>query len=162
MPDTHELLSKFAATISGEPLRVAERAPEPWAQPMNSIGNVLQKRQSNGGHALFGWAFLERESSQYGAYLVAVHHAIWIAEGSTVGVDITPLHQDPKYQPYCPGGKLLFLLDATALPKKIGSALAPLPSRFFAATEDPALAAYVESLNSEEQAHFRRLEGSLS
>lgn len=129
---------------------------------MNSIGNVLQKVQSNRGHALFGWAFLERESALHGAYLVAVHHAIWIAEGSTVGVDITPLHESAKYQPYRPGGKLLFLLDTNALPKKIGGALAPLPSRFFAATDDPSLAAYVENLNNEEQAHFRRLEGTLS
>lgn len=124
---------------------------------MQSIKNVLQKLKRDGGHALFGWVFLDRESPRYGLYLMAVHHAIWIAEGGTVGLDVTPFHEDPKYRPYCPGGKVLFLLDVTAQPKTIGGAIAPLPSRFFPATDDPNLGSYVDELNIEEQAHYQKL-----
>jgi hypothetical protein len=161
-PNVEELLRRFALTISKGPLGLVEHAPEAWAEPLHSIKNVLRKLKRDGGRALPGWVFLDRESLQYGPYLIATHHAIWSAEGSAVGVDITPFHPDPKYRPYSPAGKTLFLLDETAQPKMIGRASAPLPSRFFAATEDPNLAAYVEDLNNQEQTHYQKLcEGAL-
>jgi hypothetical protein len=157
-----ELLQRFAATISKGPLGTVDHVPESWAEPMHSIKNVVQKLKRDGGRAFFGWVFLDRESPQCGPYLIATHHAIWSPEDSTAGVDLTPLHDDPKYRPYSPGGKTLFLLDATAQPKTIGRAIAPLPSRFFAATEDPGLVAYVEDLNNQEQSHYQKLcEGAL-
>ena len=90
---------------------------------MHCIKNVLQKLKRDGGRAFFGWVFLERESLQYGPYLIATHHAVWSAEGSTAGIDITPFPDDPKFQPYCPAGRILFLLDETAQPKTIFSRL---------------------------------------
>lgn len=162
-PDVQELLRRFASTISKGPLGMVEHAPESRAEPLHSIKNVLQKIKLDGGRALFGWVFLDRESLQYGPYLIATHHAIWSAEGSTGGVDITPFHEDPKYQPYCPGGRILFLLDETSQPKTIGRAIAPLPSRFFPVTQDPNLIAYVEDLNNQEQTHYQKLcEGALA
>ena len=161
-PNLQELLRRFASTIGNGPLGTVDHAPESWAEPMHSIKNVLQKLKRDGGRALPGWVFLDRESLNYGPYLIASHHAIWSPEGSAVGVDITPFAADPKYRPYSPGGKTLFLLDETAQPKMIGRTTAPLPSRFFAATEDPSLVAYVQDLNNEEQIHFQKLcEGAL-
>jgi hypothetical protein len=157
-----ELLRQFAASISKGPLGMVDHAPESWAEPMHSIKNVAQKIKRDDGRPLFGWVFLDRESLQYGPYLIATHHAIWIAAGNPRGVDVTPFHQEPKYQPYCPGGKVLFLLDETAQPKMIGRAIAPLPSRFFAATDNPTLIAYVADLNNQEQTHYQKLcEGAL-
>ena len=161
-PNLQELLRQFASTISTGPLGMVDHAPESWAEPMHSIKNVVQKLKRDGGRALLGWVFLDRESLQYGPYLVAAHHAIWSAEGSTVGMDITPFHADSKYRPYAPAGQILFLLDATAQPKSIGRAIAPLPSRFFPAAHDPNLVAYVEDLNNQEQTHYRKLcEGAI-
>jgi hypothetical protein len=155
--NVQELLRRFAATICRGPLGLVDHTPESWAEPMHSIKNVLRKLKGNGGRALFGWVFLDRESAQYGPYLIAAHHAIWSAEGSSVGTDITPFHADPKYRPYSPGGSILFLLDEAAQPKTIGKATAPLPSRFFPAAEDPNLLAYVEDLNNQEQTHYQQL-----
>jgi hypothetical protein len=152
-----ELLRQFASTISKGPLGMVDHAPESWAEPMHSIKNVLQKLKRDGGSAFFGWVFLDRESLQYGPYLIATHHAIWSPEGSAAGVDVTPVHEDPKYRPYSQAGKTLFLLDETAQPKSIGRSIAPLPSRFFPATDDPNLVAYVQDLNNEEQTHYQKL-----
>jgi hypothetical protein len=156
-PDVHELLTRFAATISNGALGLIDNAPESSARPMESLKNVLQKMQQDGGRIGFGWVFLSR-ASVHGEYLIALHHAIWNPAASTAYVDITPFHEDPKYRPYCPApAKVLFLMDETAQPKMIGSAISPLPSRFFAATDDPTLLAYVEQLNQEEQTHFQKL-----
>ena len=156
-PNLQELLRQFASTICERPLGLVDHVPESWAKPMHCVENLMQKLKRDGGRAFFGWVFLDRESLQYGPYLIATHHAIWSADASTVGVDITPFHEDPKYRPYCPGGKLLFLLDETAQPKTIGDSIAPLPSRFFPARQDPKLVAYVEDLNNEEQTVYRQL-----
>ena len=162
-PNLQELLRRFASTISNGPLGMVDHAPESWAEPMHCIKNVLQKLKRDGGRAFFGWVFLERESLQYGPYLIATHHAVWSAEGSTAGIDITPFPDDPKFQPYCPAGRILFLLDETAQPKTIGRAIAPLPSRFFPVTDDPNLVAYVQDLNNQEQTHYQKLcEGALA
>jgi hypothetical protein len=162
-PNVQELLRRFASTISKGPLGFVDHAPESWASPMLSLKNILQKLKSDGGRAFFGWVFLDRESLQYGPYLIATHHAIWSAEGTTVGVDITPFHEDAKFKPYCPGGKILFLLDETAQPKTIGQSIAPLPSRFFPATDAPNLVAYVEELNLKEQSDCQKIyEGALA
>jgi hypothetical protein len=156
-PNVQQLLQRFAATISQGPLGMVEHTPESWAEPMHSIKNVLKKLNRDGGRAMFGWVFLDRESVQYGPYLIATHHAIWSAAGSSVGADITPFNVDAKYRPYNPGGKILFLLDQTAHPKTIGQAISPLPSRFFPAAQDPNLIKYVEDLNNEEQTHYQKL-----
>jgi hypothetical protein len=152
-----ELLSRFSSTISKGSLGLVDYAPEPSARPMNSIQNVLLRLKRDGGTPLFGWVFLSRESV-HGQYLIALHHAIWSPSGSSAPIDITPIHEDPKYQPYWPTpGKVLFLMDEAAQPKMIGSSISPLPSRFFPATEDADLAAYVDQLNEEEQSHFQKL-----
>jgi hypothetical protein len=124
---------------------------------MESIKNVVKKIQREGGRAMFGWVFLNR-ASVHGEYLIAVHHTVWSPEGSSTVMDITPLHDDPKYRPYCPApAKVLFLLDESAEPKMIGRAMTPLPSRFFPVTEDRQLAAYVAQLNEEERMQFEKL-----
>lgn len=156
-PDVHELLTRFAATISNGALGLIDNAPESSARPMESLKNVLQKMKREGGRIGFGWVFLCR-ASVHGEYLIALHHAIWNPTASSTYVDITPFHEDPKYQPYCPAtAKVLFLVDETAQPKMLGSAISPLPSRFFPARDDAALVAYVEQLNQEEQTHFQKL-----
>jgi hypothetical protein len=156
-PDLKELLSKFAATISQGPLGVVEHEPEAGAQAMNSIQNVLLRLKREGGSPFYGWVFLDRESV-HGPYLIALHHTIWNPAGGIAPIDISPFHDDPKYQPFCPTpGKLLFLADAAAQPKMIGGAISPLPSKFFPVTDDPNLVAYVEQLNTEEQTHFQKL-----
>jgi hypothetical protein len=156
-PDVHELLTRFAATICNGPLGLIDNAPDASARPMESIRNVLKKLDREGGRALFGWVFLNR-ASVHGEYLIALHHAIWSPAGSTAGTDITPLHEDAKYRPYCPApAKVLFLMDESAEPKMIGQAISPLPSRFFPATGHPKLVAYVEQLNHEEQTQFQKL-----
>jgi hypothetical protein len=155
--DVHELLARFASTISGGPLGTIDNAPDAAARPLESIKNVLKKIQRDGGRALFGWVFLNR-GSPHGEYLIALHHAVWSPEAGTAIVDITPLHDDPKFRPYCPSpARVLFLLDESAEPKMIGRRMAPLPSRFFPVTDDPNLAAYVEQLNTEERMQFEKL-----
>jgi hypothetical protein len=158
--DLKELLSRFAATISDGSLGLVEHVPDPAAQAMHHIQNVLLKVNREGGSAIYGWVFLSRESA-HGQYLIALHHSIWSPVGGAAAIDITPFHPDPKYQPYCPAaGRVLFLIDEAARPKTIGSALAPLPSRFFPVTEEPNLVAYVEALNAEEQTHFQTMSAS--
>jgi hypothetical protein len=156
-PNAQELLRRFAATISKQPLGLVTHAPEPWADPMQCVGNVLQKVSRDGGRAAFGWAFLDRRSLEYGDYLIAQHHAVWCAAGSTVAVDITPFHENPRHRPYSPGGSVLFLLDDAAQPRIIGQVVAPLASRFFPATNDPKLAAYIETLRGKEQAECQEV-----
>ena len=157
------VLKRFASTISQESLGLVNHAPESWAQPMQCLQNVLQKVSRDGGREIYGWVFLPRFSPQYGSYLIATHHAVWSAVGSTGGGDITPFHENPKHRPYSPRGGVLFLLDDAAKPKKIGHAMAPLASRFFPATDDPKLVAYIESLRSNEHAACQKLyEGALA
>ena len=156
-PDVHELLARFAATISAGPLGTIDNEPDAAARPLESIKNVLKKIQRDGGRALFGWVFLNR-GAVHGEYLIALHHAVWSAEGSALIVDITPLHDEPRFRPYCPSpARVLFLLDESAEPRMIGRGMAPLPSRFFPVTDDPKLAAYVEQLNTEERMQFENL-----
>jgi hypothetical protein len=116
-PNAQELLKRFASTISQQPMGLVAHVAEPWAQPMQCLQNVVHKIQRDGGRAIFGWAFLDRRSPQYGDYLIATHHAVWCASGSTVGVDVTPFHENPRHRPYSPGGSVLFLLDDAAQPK---------------------------------------------
>ena len=158
--NVHELLTRFASTISGGRLGTVDNVPDSAARPMESIKNVLRKMQSDGGRAIFGWVFLNR-ASVHGEYLIALHHAVWKSESGGAALDITPLHGDPKYQPYCPApAKVLFLLDESAEPKMLGRAMTPLPSRFFPVTDDGKLAAYVAQLNEEEQEQFQKLGAS--
>jgi hypothetical protein len=152
-----ELLKRFAATISKQPLGLVAHAPEPWADPMHCVGNVTQKVSRDGGRAVFGWVFLDRHSPEYGDYLIAQHHAVWCASGSTIGVDITPFHENRKHRPYSPGGNVLFLLDDAAQPRATGQLVVPLASRFFPATDDRKLAAYIETLSSKEQAECQAI-----
>lgn len=153
-----QVFERFASTISKQPLGLIVHAPESWAEPTHCVANVLQKVSRDGGRPIFGWAFLCRVSPEHGAYLIAQHHAVWCASGSTVGVDITPFHENFAHQPYSPAkGHIAFLLDDTAQPKMIGQVIAPLPSRFFPATEDPKLAAYLETLRSKEQADCQKI-----
>jgi hypothetical protein len=159
-PDLKELLSRFAATISTGSLGLVEHVAESAAQPMHHIQNVLQKVNRDGGRAIYGWVFLNRESV-HGHYLIALHHSVWNPPGGPAAIDITPFHEDSKYQPFCPAvGRVLFLVDEAAQPQTIGGALSPLPSRFFAVTEDPNLVAYVKALNQEEQTHFQKVSTS--
>jgi hypothetical protein len=146
-----EILNRFAATISQHRPGLVKHAPEPWAKPMQCFNNIAEKVQREGGHGLCGWVFLERMSLEFGPYLIAVHHALWIAEAGRVPVDITPFHGDPMHQPYGEDGHVLFLLDDASKPKVIGGAIAPLPSRFYPATDDPKLAAYMDELTRQEQ-----------
>jgi len=155
---SQDAFKQFALTISKQPLGLVAHAPESWADPMHCVANVIQKVSRDGGRPIFGWAFLVRVSPGYGPYLIAQHHAVWCASGSTVGVDITPFSEDPKHRPYCPvDGRIAFLLDNAAQPRIIGQVVAPLASRFFPATDDPKLAAYIETLRSKEQAECQKL-----
>jgi hypothetical protein len=156
-PSTQQILTRFAATISKQPPGLVTHAPEPWADPMHCVGNVMQKVSREGGRAVFGWVFLDRHSPEYGDYLIAQHHAVWCAAGSTVAVDIKPFHENPRHRPYCHGGSVLFLLDDAAQPRIIGQVVAPLASQFFPATNDPKLATYIETLSAKEHAQCQEV-----
>jgi hypothetical protein len=162
-PGPKELFTRFASTISQQSLGLVDHAPEPWAQPMQCIQNVLEKVSRDGGFAVLGWAFLSR-LSQWGPYLIAMHHVVWKAAGSTVALDITPFHENQIHRPFCPvSGSIAFLMDDAAQPKTIGHTIAPLASRFFPITEDPKLAAYVETLRRDDLAKCQKIyEGALA
>jgi hypothetical protein len=51
----------------------------------------------------------------------------------------------------------LFLLDDAAQTRAIAQLVVPLASRFFPATDDPKLAAYIETLSSKEQAECQAI-----
>jgi hypothetical protein len=159
----NEVFKRFALTISQQPLGLVHHVPEPSAQPMLCIENVLEKVSRYGGRPVYGWAFLPRVSP-LGPYLIAMHHSVWQAPRSTAAVDITPFHDDPKHRPYCPqAGSILFLWDVAAEPKRIGHAIAPLPSRFFPVNDDPRLAEYLAKLGRDELEQCEKLyEGALA
>jgi hypothetical protein len=133
-----EPLRRFASTISNESWELVDYTPDPLAQPAQCFQNVSEKVCREGGRPIFGWVFLFRNAP----YLIAMHHAVWRARDSDATVDITPFH--PNTQPYCHAGKVVFLLDGAAEPRKIGLYFCRLPSKFFPLTDDPELLAGVK------------------
>jgi hypothetical protein len=91
-------------------------------------------------------------------YIYATHHAVWHAPPDGRLVDVTP-YPEEKHRPIQPSGCTLFLVDSAAQPIRTENQIAPLPLKFFALGDDPALAEYLEKLNHEGQERCVSLSG---
>lgn len=140
----------FVASLSDQPCGLAHYRPHPEAAPVNCISNVKAVVDAYGGAVRFGWHFVHRVWKEHGDYLVATHHAVWHNPDDLSLVDVTPFHPDQQHHPVTSGGDVLFLVDDNAEPYRTGDLVVPLPLRFYAAKADPALKAYVATLQREE------------
>jgi hypothetical protein len=156
--EVRKSIAKFAATISAQPLGLAQHRPEPWAQQTRCFENVGRKVQQDRGRGQSGWMFQCKylaDDATLG-YLVAIHHAVWHAPTGEL-IDVTPFHSDRKHHPLCPGDGVLFLVDDAALPVITDQVMAPLPSKFFALSEDERLLKHVRRLEEEERQACQRI-----
>ena len=152
-------INTFAASISSQPLGLAHHLPESYADHTRCFENAMKKMAEDGGRVQFGWIFGHRYPShlpQSNGYLMATHHAVWHSPDGSL-IDVTPLHPDPKHQPFRPNGSILFQVDSSAEPVVVGKYMAPLPIIFFPLDNDDALTSYVRSLNQKEQASCKEL-----
>jgi hypothetical protein len=156
--DLRNQISAFSATISNQPLGLAQHRPELWGLHTSCFENVRRKVRLDGGRGKTGWMFLSRRVADIpgAAYLIAVHHAVWHAPNGDL-IDVTPFHPDEKHRPLCPGDGVLFLVDDKALPFTTDKLIAPLPSRFFALTADERLTEHLRRLTDEEQQACQRI-----
>lgn len=90
-------------------------------------------------------------------YLIARHHAVWRRPDGLL-FDVTPEHREEKHCAYGPrDGWIAFLVDPLADPVVTDRALGPLPSKFYALTDDLELVAYVQRLAQNEDATVKRI-----
>jgi len=154
-----EYVRRIASGVSSGPLGLAWHRPSPTASFRHCFQNVRDQVKLGGGVSKYGWTFTVHSRPPVGDYLVLTHHAMWHAPDGHL-TDITP-YPDPKYRPLGPEGSILFLVDERALPVGVPLALAPLPLKFFALSDDPALAQYVAKLGDDEQAKCAELYAGL-
>jgi hypothetical protein len=149
-------INAFAETISRQQLGLARYCPENWAQPTRCFENVLHKVQHDAGRAQFGWMFHHRYVADIpeSDYLIAVHHAVWNTPSGEL-IDVTPFHPESRHHPLSPGGDVLFLVDDTAVPVRTERRVAPLPSKFWAMSNDERLVGHVQRLRQDEEQHCR-------
>ncbi|MEG3987641.1 hypothetical protein QUA13_10905 [Microcoleus sp. S28C3] len=148
-----ELLAKIkdlAPQISSQPLMLAHPQPENNARPSCCFENVWHKVQKDGGDILFGWMFGCRINPKYGEYLMATHHAVWLAPDKHL-LDVTPFTADPKHHPFTMNNYVIFLPDPSAEPVVGREVATPLPSKFFALNDNQELRKYVKEIADKEQ-----------
>jgi hypothetical protein len=145
-----EKIQSFASEISSQSLSQARYEPEDGFRPNCCFQNVWTKLDKDGGNILFGWTFSYRVNPEYGEYVVATHHAVWIAPDNKL-IDVTPFTDNPQYHPIRFGNYVLFLVDESAHPVDTGTLIAPLPLRFFALNENPTLKEYIAKLTEKEK-----------
>ncbi len=163
MTTTHRELGDhiraFAKTISVGPLGIVELKPEPWASVDFCFANAAQKAELDGGTPICGWVFHYRvlARNQTLGYLIARHHAVWRRPDGLL-FDVTPERPVEKHRAYGPkDGWIVFLADPLADPVVTDCALGPLPSKFYALTDDPELVAHVQRLSQDEDATVRKI-----
>ena len=139
----------FAATISTQPIGLADHHPESWAKPGWCFDNVARKIGQDGGRVQFGWTFHHCYVANIPSpgYLFANHHAVWHSPDGRL-IDITLFH--PTHNRPLIHDTNLFLVDDKALPVRSGNIIAPLPNRFFALSADDRLKKHVEQLTRAE------------
>jgi hypothetical protein len=145
---------EFSKTISNQELGLVYHRPDPSAIATNCFANVLSCIELHGGRIKFGWYFNSR-ISQFGEYIFATHHAVWLDGENGFLIDFTPFHQDKKHHPLTIEGNILFLLDDNAQPLKLRNLLIPLPLKFFAIAEEPSLKEYIYNLQEREYKFYR-------
>jgi hypothetical protein len=158
---TQKDIDAVARQISGGPLGLAHHQPFPGARFGHCFENAAQCVAKNGGQVLYGWTFHLRRPEKlpgFPHYIYATHHAVWHAPPDGRLVDVTP-YPEEKHRPIQPSGSTLFLVDSSAQPIRTKNQIAPLPLKFFAVGDDPALAEYIEKLNREEQERCAPLSG---
>jgi hypothetical protein len=150
-------IDAVSKTISSQPLGLAHRRPETWADAAQCFENAARKASQAGGRIQFGWTFHHRlvERLPGPGYLFLTHHAVWNAPSGHL-IDVTP-YPAAKHRPIGPEGSILFLVDDKAKPFTNEKMIAPLPLRFFAIDEEDGMLKYVKRLNEEEQAACQAL-----
>jgi hypothetical protein len=89
--------------------------------------------------------------------VAASNHAVWGAPDGKV-IDVTPHLIEGKPHPLTDeAGDVLFLMDETAIPVRLGLAVGPQPSTYHALSGDPELLRYVEDLNRREREDLARI-----
>lgn len=152
--ERQQAIDEFAKTRGSTSLVLVYHKPDRNARPTHCIQNVLSRIDQQGGIIKYGWTFHHRVNPEFGDYMFATHHAIWYnPEGSLD--DITPFHAEKKHQPITEQGSVLFLLDESVQPLKVGPALIPLPLMYFPVRKEPAILKYIESLTQQESEHYR-------
>jgi hypothetical protein len=143
-------IQELAPEISSEPLTQAYYQPENDARSLWCFDNVRRKVQKDGGDMLYGWMFGYRISPKYGKYLRATHHAVWVTPDQYL-LDVTPFPADPNQYPLTISNYVIFLPDSSA-EIVVGKGVAiPLPTKFFALSDNHELREYVKELNEKEQ-----------
>jgi len=102
--------------------------------------------------------FNHRTSIQFGNYLFATHHAVWLNRQNAL-IDLTPFHHNPLHHPITKNNNVLFLLDDNAEPLKKGEYIIPLPLKFFAINNTLLLQNYVKELKKKNSIFTKRLMG---
>ncbi|BAQ66590.1 hypothetical protein [Geminocystis sp. NIES-3709] len=144
-----EEMKEFASEISPQPLCKALHLPESEARPVCCFQNVLAKVEKDGGRILFGWTLHHRVNLHHGDYLMATHHAVWLAPDNKL-VDVTPFTESPQHHPFTIGGLVLFVVDELAEPVDTGTLVAPLPLKFFPLSDGQELKDYVAKITKKE------------
>ena len=147
-------IESFAKTISSQQLGLAYHKPDSESLPTNCIENVRQFIAKNGGKVKYGWTFNHRVSTEYGDYLFATHHAVWLAPDGYL-IDITPFHAEQKHHPITVEGSVMFLLDDKAQPIKMGKYLIPRPLKYYPIGESKELNEYMETLEMQEAKYYK-------
>jgi hypothetical protein len=147
-----EILRIFAETLSKQQLGLVYHIPDENSKATDCLANVRNYIKKKGGQAKFGWTFIYR-ISQYGGYLFATHHSVWLKNDGTL-IDITPFHPDIKHKPLTINGSVIFLLDDNAVPLEKGEYIIPRPLRFFPVDKNKELKQYLETLKDKEYRYY--------
>jgi len=152
--ESSSILDRVQRKYGGKWVGVAQR-PEAWAKQRFCYWNVAEKVARDGGNAVFGWYFNDRQSA-HGRYIVLISHAVWAANRRLY--DVTPFHDDPGHHPQVDGqGSVIFLVDDAATPMAIGDVAVPQPSRYFAVDDSEELSRYIAEQTARERAELEAL-----
>lgn len=116
--------------------------------------NVMEKIKRSGNGAIPGWTFRMHRNPEFGAYLAATHHCVWMAPDRTL-IDVTPFNDDELLRPLTENGNAIFLIDMEASPVVFmvnnTEITAPLPDRFFPLSDDEKLLQYIAAITEQER-----------
>jgi hypothetical protein len=152
----------FASQINlGSVLMQVYHNPENEAIPLRCFENVTAKVEKDGGRPIYGWIFGHHES-QFGEYLTATHHAVWLALDNTL-LDVTPF-AEPQYGYIIKASNyVVFLPDELALRIRGEGVGAPLPTKFFALSDNSELREYLKQQVEKEQRECQEIyEGKIN
>lgn len=158
----------FASQISSNPLIAMEHNPDAQANPLACFGNVMAKVEREGGECVYGWIF-GYHKSEFGEYLTATHHAVWVDSNDTP-LDITPFADaQHNYIIKVNNNRVVFVADELAEFVEIniksnenvsGREIiirAPLPMKYFPITNNQELKEYIKKEVEKEQQHCEEI-----